>query len=82
MSPPGSVGVALLLSAPRRIAFEEYPDTPLDPSQVRVRTLYSGISAGTELATYRGSTPYQRKMWNRELRLFQESRGRGNSVRL
>ena len=25
---------------------------------MRVRTLYSGISAGTELATYRGTNPY------------------------
>ncbi|MGH7753668.1 MAG: zinc-binding dehydrogenase, partial [Gemmatimonadales bacterium] len=67
------MGVALVLSTPRRLTFEEYSDPPLGPSQIRLRTLYSGISAGTELATYRGSNPHQRKRWNPDLHLFQET---------
>ena len=35
-----------------------------------VRTRYSGISAGTELATYRGTNPYLEKRWDPELALF------------
>lgn len=49
------------------------PEEPLEPGQVRVRTLYSGISAGTELTAYRGSNPYLHKLWNPGLRLFEES---------
>ena len=35
-----------------------------------MRTLYSGISAGTELATYRGTNPYLQKQWDPRLGLF------------
>lgn len=40
------------------------------PDEVRVRTLFSGISAGTELTAYRGSNPYLAKRWDEERRLF------------
>jgi 2-desacetyl-2-hydroxyethyl bacteriochlorophyllide A dehydrogenase len=42
----------------------------LRPDEVRIRTLYSGISAGTELTAYRGSNPYLNKKWDEERRLF------------
>ena len=45
------------LAGPRRISLEPCPPDPLGPGQVRVRTCYSGISAGTELTAYRGSNP-------------------------
>ncbi|HEX8096328.1 zinc-dependent alcohol dehydrogenase [Jatrophihabitans sp.] len=49
-----------------------HPTEPLVPApdQVRLRTLYSGISSGTELATYAGSNPYLHRGWNAESRLF------------
>jgi 2-desacetyl-2-hydroxyethyl bacteriochlorophyllide A dehydrogenase len=37
---------------------------------VRVRTLYSGVSAGTELTAYRGSNVYLTKRWDADRRLF------------
>ena len=40
------------------------------PARCVVRTLYSGISAGTELATYRGTNPYLEKRWDPEAALF------------
>ncbi|MEP6650807.1 MAG: zinc-binding alcohol dehydrogenase [Lapillicoccus sp.] len=40
------------------------------PGTVRVRTLYSGISAGTELTAYRGSNAYLTKGWDADQRLF------------
>ncbi|MEV5963145.1 zinc-binding dehydrogenase [Kribbella sp. NPDC051952] len=40
------------------------------PDEVLIRTLYSGISAGTELTAYRGSNPYMNKRWDDESRLF------------
>jgi threonine dehydrogenase-like Zn-dependent dehydrogenase len=37
---------------------------------VSLRTLYSGISAGTELTAYRGSNPYLHKQWDPARKLF------------
>jgi threonine dehydrogenase-like Zn-dependent dehydrogenase len=37
---------------------------------VRIKTLYSGISAGTELTQYRGTTPFLHKRWDADKRLF------------
>lgn len=60
----------LRFEEPRAISFREYDDPPLERDQVRLRTLYSGISAGTELTAYRGSNPYLGKKWDPERRLF------------
>lgn len=64
------MGTQLSFTAPRRVGLEEYPDPPLQPGEVRVRTLYSGISAGTELTQYRGTNPYLEKRWDPVRRLF------------
>lgn len=45
----------------------------LRPHQVRVRTLYSGISAGTELTAYRGSHAYLVRRWEPDVRLFRDA---------
>lgn len=60
----------LVLAGPREVAYEEAPDAPLAPDEVRIRTLFSGISAGTELAQYRGTSPFLHKRWDAERRLF------------
>ncbi|UBU15070.1 zinc-dependent alcohol dehydrogenase [Nonomuraea gerenzanensis] len=39
---------------------------------MRVRTLYSGVSAGTELTAYRGTNPYLSRKWDIDRRLFVE----------
>src|SRR3569623_1758157 len=43
---------------------------PLPAGHVRVRTRYSGISAGTELTAYRGTNPYLNRVWDPVARLF------------
>ncbi len=58
------------IEAPRQVVIEHEPDRPLDPGDVRVETLYSGVSAGTELTAFRGSNPYLHRRWDPELRLF------------
>ena len=45
---------------------------PLVPGSVRLRTWYSGVSAGTELTAYRGSNPYLTRTWDAQRRLFVE----------
>jgi threonine dehydrogenase-like Zn-dependent dehydrogenase len=64
--------VGVVLAAPKKIGFldESREDLPLQPQEVRVKTLYSGISAGTELTQYRGSNPYFSKRWDSTRRLF------------
>ncbi|HEX5511181.1 MAG TPA: zinc-binding alcohol dehydrogenase [Actinomycetales bacterium] len=41
-----------------------------DPGEVQLETLYSGISAGTELTAYRGTNPYLESRWEPDRRLF------------
>jgi threonine dehydrogenase-like Zn-dependent dehydrogenase len=64
------VSRVLRFAAPRRVEVVEQPLVDLAPGQVRVRTLHSGISAGTELTAYRGTNPYLTRTWDPELRLF------------
>lgn len=53
-----------------RVSLE--PSGQLEPGCVRVRTIYSGVSAGTELTAYRGTNPYLSRRWDTERRLFVE----------
>jgi 2-desacetyl-2-hydroxyethyl bacteriochlorophyllide A dehydrogenase len=62
--------LVVTFEAPGVVGFAEEDDAPLAEHEVRVRTLYSGISAGTELTAYRGSNPYLGKRWDDERRLF------------
>lgn len=60
----------LVFTQPRTISFDTVEDRPLEAKEIRVRTLYSGISAGTEMTAYRGSNPYISKQWDAKNRLF------------
>lgn len=64
------MGSLLSFTAARTIGIIEETDRPLAPREVRLRTLFSGISAGTELTAYRGSNPYLHKRWEPTQRLF------------
>lgn len=61
----------LRMAAPRSVAVIDQPSVPLEAGQARVRTIYSGISAGTELTAYRGTNPYLTSIWDPDSRLFQ-----------
>ncbi|GAC1313910.1 MAG: zinc-binding alcohol dehydrogenase [Chloroflexota bacterium] len=63
-------GFAVGLAGPRQVTLIDEPLVPLPPGKVRVRTLLSGISTGTELAAYRGTSPFFQKQWDPEQRLF------------
>lgn len=60
----------LVFTKPRKVEYEIVEDRPLAANEVRLRTLYSGISAGTELTAYRGSNPYLHKRWDASRKLF------------
>ncbi|WP_426518987.1 zinc-dependent alcohol dehydrogenase [Diaminobutyricibacter sp. McL0618] len=65
----------LRFSAPHTVEIVDAPRIELQPGQVRVRTLYSGISAGTELTAYRGTNPYLTSEWDPDIRLFRGASG-------
>jgi 2-desacetyl-2-hydroxyethyl bacteriochlorophyllide A dehydrogenase len=64
------VPLVVALAAPHQVVLEDVPSRALEPSEVRIRTLYSGVSAGTEMAFYRGTNPYLAKRWDPRSRLF------------
>ena len=59
-------------TSPHRVEVVDQPSSELKPGQLRVRTSFSGISAGTELTAYRGTNPYLNRAWDPDLRLFVE----------
>src|SRR5688500_5634898 len=72
------MGRVVVFTQQRTIGIDRYDDRPLATSEVRLRTLYSGISDGTEVTAYRGSNPYIHKKWEQERRLFVESETRSH----
>ena len=61
---------ALVLEGPRRLRLQDADVPPLKPREIRVRALLSGISHGTELNLYRGSSGFAELVFDRELRAF------------
>ena len=59
-----------VLTGPRTLTFRDYEEPPLKPDQVRLRLLLSGIKHGTELALYRGNTPFADKRFDTDYRIF------------
>ncbi len=57
-------------AAPRDARVVEVAPEPVGPGEVGLATLYSGISAGTELTAYRGTNPYLAREWRPDSRLF------------
>jgi 2-desacetyl-2-hydroxyethyl bacteriochlorophyllide A dehydrogenase len=60
-------------TAPRAVDLVDTASRPLRSGEVRLRTIASGISAGTELTAYRGTNPYLTSTWDPELRLFRDA---------
>jgi 2-desacetyl-2-hydroxyethyl bacteriochlorophyllide A dehydrogenase len=66
----GNVPRTLVLDCPRKLRLEEVPSRPLAPGEVRLRSILSGISHGTELSLYRGTSAFADKVFDRGLRAF------------
>lgn len=60
----------LVFDGVRSLALVEEPDRALHPKEIRVQTVYSGISAGVELASYRGTSPFFTKRFDYQTQLF------------
>lgn len=64
------MGKILVIENPKQVAFHDYEEKVLTGNEIRVKTLYSGISAGTQLTLYRGQNPLVHKKFNSEKRLY------------
>lgn len=61
---------ALVFTGPRALELREEPSRAPGPGEVRLQTLYSGISHGTEMNVYRGVAPQYQKSFDPKVRLF------------
>ena len=48
----------LVITGPRKISIVEEPDKALDETEIRIKSIYNGISHGTEMNFYRGTAPH------------------------
>ncbi|MDQ3403642.1 MAG: zinc-binding alcohol dehydrogenase [Actinomycetota bacterium] len=64
------MGTVVRLDGPESVSLAEEAEAPLGVNGVRLRTLFSGISAGTEMTQYRGTSAHFSKTWNPDSRLF------------
>jgi 2-desacetyl-2-hydroxyethyl bacteriochlorophyllide A dehydrogenase len=64
------VARALVLEGPRKVRMQDGARRALGPRDVRIGTLMSGVSHGTELSLYRGTSAFASRVFDRELRAF------------
>jgi 2-desacetyl-2-hydroxyethyl bacteriochlorophyllide A dehydrogenase len=64
------VARALMLDGPHTLRLRDDDAAALGPREIRVRTLVSGISHGTELNLYRGTSAFADRIFDRDLRAF------------
>jgi threonine dehydrogenase-like Zn-dependent dehydrogenase len=57
-------------TAPHTVGLNEIADPILKPNEVRIKTLFSGISRGTEMTVYRGGSSFFSKHYDSVTRLF------------
>jgi threonine dehydrogenase-like Zn-dependent dehydrogenase len=64
----------LVVPGPGVLEIAETPEPPLADGLFRAETLFSGLSAGTELTWFRGTNPALAAGWDAELGLFEQGR--------
>jgi len=72
----------LVLKAPRVLEFVDIESRPLRDGEIRLRSLVSGISHGTELNLYRGTAPFATRTFDTDLRVFVPRTQPGSPARL
>ena len=61
---------ALWVNAPYRLCFKEVESRVVAPDEIKIKTLFSGISHGTELNLYTGNSPFKEKRFDLDRRIF------------
>lgn len=57
---------------PGQMYIWKYEERPPEPGHFRVQTLFTGLSAGTELTFFKGTNPYLESRWDAEYGVFRE----------
>ena len=70
----------LILTGPRKIEFQDCKERALKSDEVRLKTIMSGISHGTEMNLYRGTAPFFKKNFDSEYRIFIENETALNKI--
>ncbi len=65
---------ALGVAAPGELTFFDVDEPPPGDGELHVETVYTGLSAGTELTYLKGTNPYLHASWDAELGLFRHDR--------
>lgn len=68
----------MVYDGPRQLRVEERDSLPVGANEVKIRTICSGISHGTEMNVYRGAAPFFRRKSDPETRLFVDA-GQGDT---
>ena len=64
----------LVIEEPEVARLVDEQEPPPGDGQFRVETLYSGLSAGTELTWFKGTNPYLHAAWDQRLGVFRRDR--------
>lgn len=64
----------LLIAEPGKMAVQAAPLRDLGPGEFLAETLYSGVSAGTELTFFNGTNPKAHELFDPDLRVFRPAR--------
>lgn len=68
----------LILIAKQKLEFVEYSDSPLSPTSILLRTIYSGVSHGSETMLFQGNAPKFEWTWDSAMRHFQREKTTNN----
>jgi hypothetical protein len=60
----------IVVEGPGQVAVRDEPRAPVPAGGFRVTTVFSGVSAGTELSYVKGTNPFLSKRWDPDLGLF------------
>jgi 2-desacetyl-2-hydroxyethyl bacteriochlorophyllide A dehydrogenase len=72
----------LLLTGVRELELADYDEAALRDADVRAQAIITGVSLGTELALYRGESPFRNKRFDLDLRVFVDDPSGGFPARL
>lgn len=64
---------AAFITGPQKVEIRDYRVGVISENEIKIKTLFTGFSSGTEMNIYRGTAPFYRKKFNRDLHLFLES---------
>ena len=68
----------LTLIRKQELVFEEYLDSALSPTSILLRTIYSGVSHGSETMLFKGNAPKFEWNWDSEKRHFDRDKFENN----